>query len=121
MYQFEKLEVRKRAMDLIEIIYQKAVKKLPREERYELTSQLKRAVTSIALNIAEGRGASSDREFKRFLEMSLRSLYETVAILKIAERLQYLTQTELLPIIKHCDQLGARLRSFIKKLKANGQ
>jgi len=54
-------------------------KKLPREFRFELTSQLIRSSFSIILNIAEGSGKISDKELNRFLDIALGSTYETVA------------------------------------------
>ena len=60
------------------------------EELYGLTSQIWRATTSISLNIAEGSGNNSEKEFKRFLEIALRSAYEVMACLEIALKLTYL-------------------------------
>lgn len=59
------------------------VKRLPREYRYELGSQIIRSVFSIILNIAEGSGKTSDRELNRFFEIALGSISETVAALDI--------------------------------------
>ena len=58
-------------------------KLLPTEERFALIDQLKRAVTSIVLNIAEGTGGLGDKEFINFLRIALKSLYETIAGLKL--------------------------------------
>ncbi len=58
-------------MDFVEEIY-KISNKFPASEMYGLTSQIRRAVLSISLNIAEGSGAGSDREFSRFLSIALR-------------------------------------------------
>ncbi|MCU0666152.1 MAG: four helix bundle protein [Candidatus Omnitrophica bacterium] len=62
-------------MDFIERVYLKT-SKFPQSECYGLTSQVRRAAVSIALNIAEGSGSGSDLEFKRFLNIALRSSYE---------------------------------------------
>lgn len=72
MYPFEKLEIWQLSLDLAEKIY-KITAKLPEDEKYGLTNQLKRAVVSVSLNIAEGRASDSDAEFRRFLGFSLRS------------------------------------------------
>ncbi len=77
-FKFEKLEVYQLALDYIDLVYEVA-EKLPASEKYNLRSQMTRAATSVALNIAEGSTGQSDREQARFLSMSIRSLLETVA------------------------------------------
>ncbi len=87
-HNFRKLIIYQRAIDFAIDIY-KISKFFPKEELYGLTNQLRRAVNSISLNIAEGAGNSSEREFKRFLEFALRSANEVVTCLEIASRLNY--------------------------------
>lgn len=106
MNRFEKLRVYHDAMDLVEAIYE-LIKKLPSEERYCLADQLRRAVTSIVLNIAEGSGGHGDIEFKKFLRISLQSLYETIASLKIVERLYKL------PIQNQVEQCNLVAKDFM--------
>ena len=86
MYNFEKLKTWQEAVKLAEITYQ-LTQKFPKEERFALIDQLKRAVTSISLNIAEGSGSKSRKVFIAHLENSIKSLYETITILKLAEKL----------------------------------
>lgn len=66
--------------------------KIPKEERYELTSQLLRAALSIPLNIAEGCGRNSDKDFAKFLNNSLGSANETEYCLLVAYELKYISQ-----------------------------
>ena len=66
-YKFEQLEVWKLALDYLDLIY-KLAENLPRSEEYNLRSQITRAATSIALNIAEGSQGQSDAEQAAFLE-----------------------------------------------------
>jgi len=115
MYRFEKLRVYHDAMELVADIY-KIVKQLPTDERFALCDQLKRSSTSVVLNIAEGTGGLGDKEFKSFLRNALKSLYETVAGLKIAEMLFKL---ELNSVFEKCDIVGKELNALIKSLKAN--
>lgn len=89
MFKFEKLRVYQLALDYIDVVYEVAAK-LPRSEDFNLTSQIKRAATSIALNISEGSTGQSDPEQGRFLSMAIRSLLETVACRHIIERRKYL-------------------------------
>jgi len=62
----------------------------PREELYGLTSQIRRAATSVLLNLAEGSARKSPKEYARFLNISIGSLVEVDACLKIAKSLNYL-------------------------------
>ena len=112
MYRFEKLRVYNNATGLVEEIY-KLLKNFPKEERFALGDQLKRSSTSIVLNIAEGSVGFSDLEFKRFLRISLRSLYETVAGLKLAEKL---FGVETNSALEKCDVVGKEIMALIKSL-----
>ena len=94
-YKFEKLEVWKLAMDYVDLIYAIA-DQLPSREEYNLKSQIKRAATSVALNIAEGSTGQTDAEQARFLGMSLRSLIETVACQHLIRRRSYLNDPGIL-------------------------
>ncbi len=73
-------------MELTEAVYA-LTQTFPKEELYGLTSQLRRASVSIASNIAEGRGRSTDRDFKQFLNIALGSTYEVQTQLLLAKRL----------------------------------
>ncbi len=73
MYKFEILLVWNKALVLVELSYN-VNKKLPSYEINGLGDQLRRAVTSIAINIAEGSGGSSDADFLKFLHISRKSL-----------------------------------------------
>lgn len=86
---YKKLEIWKESVDLIKIIYPLS-EQLPKNEEYNLKSQLKRAVTSVALNIAEGKGRQSSKDFAHFLNLSTASLDEVDAILSICEELNFL-------------------------------
>ena len=88
MHNFKKLTVYQRAIDFVVEIY-RISKKFPKDELFGLTSQIRRAATSILLNIAEGSGNKSNKEFQRFLEIALRSAYEVITCLEIALRLDY--------------------------------
>ena len=85
---FRDLEVWQAAMELVVHIY-KISKHFPKEEIYGLTSQLRRAAVSVASNIAEGKGRSSDRELIQFLCHARGSLFEIETQLQLAEKLEY--------------------------------
>jgi four helix bundle protein len=88
-YKFENLEVWQLALEYVDLIYTIA-EQLPRSEDYNLKSQIMRAATSIALNIAEGSTSQSDPEQARFLGIATRSLMETVACQHLINRRKYL-------------------------------
>ena len=114
---FRKLNVWAKAMDFTECVY-KISHKFPKDEMYGLTSQIRRASTSIALNIAEGSGADSDKEFNRFLAISLRSAYEVMCAMELAKRLKYCNLQEYDIISKQCDELSAMLSGLKKYLNS---
>lgn len=90
-FKFEKLEIWKKAMTLGEDV-DVMTKSFPKKEIYNLSSQIRRATDSIALNIAEGSILQSDPEQKRFLGYSIRSLAEVVTCLYKARNRNYITQ-----------------------------
>ena len=114
MYKFEKLVVWQRAMDLTESIY-RCLRRLPKSEEFGLKGQLRRSVISIPLNIAEGSGAESDKEFTRYLMVGRKSLFETIASLKLANRLYSLPINREL---EKCDELSKILQGLIRSLKS---
>ncbi|HEY9116439.1 MAG TPA: four helix bundle protein [Roseivirga sp.] len=84
-FKFEDLRVWQRALDLSEEVH-KLTLSFPKEEMFVLSSQIKRATDSIALNIAEGSTGQSDKEFARFLGIALRSAVEVVSCLHLGKR-----------------------------------
>jgi four helix bundle protein len=93
-FKFEKLDVWQYALQYLELVY-KVAESLPRSEEYNLKSQIIRAATSIALNIAEGSTGQTDAEQARFLGLAIRSAIETVACQHIISR-QELSQDKTL-------------------------
>lgn len=86
----ESLAVWQKAVDLAEMVVRKVLPALPPEEKYVLGNQLRRAVYSIAANIAEGHGRYSFQESVRFSYIARGSLEETRTFLILAKRLEYL-------------------------------
>ena len=75
MHNFRKLDIWVKSMDLVTDIY-RVTNAFPNQERFGLTSQMQRSAVSIPSNIAEGSAKSSNKDFARFLEMSIGSSYE---------------------------------------------
>ena len=87
---------------------------LPRSEEYILKQQLKRAVTSIALNIAEGKSRKTAKDFSNFLTIAVASLSEVEAILTICEELKMI---KLEPEIREkIEILGRKINALRNKL-----
>ncbi|RLD03660.1 MAG: four helix bundle protein [Chloroflexota bacterium] len=115
-YKFQSLYVYQLALDYIDQIYE-LVTCLPSTERYNLSSQLVRASTSIALNIAEGSTGQSDKEQIRFLSLALRSYLETVACLDLIERREYLSTDNMGGVRKLGKTLFFKITRFQKALR----
>lgn len=114
-YRFKKLNVWIESRSFIVDVY-KVTHKFPISERYALTNQLKRAVISIALNIAEGSDKKSDKDFIRFLRISLGSINEAVTCLYIALDLRYLKQKDFDTLYLQANKITAMLNALISKL-----
>ena len=115
-YSFEKLEVWQLALDYADLVYELA-DKLPDSEKFILRSQITRAATLIALNIAEGSTGQTDPEQNRFLGLALRSLIETVACQRIIKRRKYLLNKPALEKMdKNAESLAIKLQAFRKTL-----
>jgi four helix bundle protein len=117
MRDYKKLEVWKKSHDMYMFIKKHIAVKLPKEERYELTSQLLRAALSVPLNIVEGCGRFTDKDFTRFLDNALGSTNESDYCCYAALELNYITKEEYQTINKLINEVRAMLISFIKYLR----
>ncbi len=88
----------------------------PSDERYGLISQTRRAASSIPLNIAEGSGNSSNKEFRRFLEIALRSTYEVMTALEVAQGIEILPAKQADDFLKEINEIAAMLVGLMKSL-----
>lgn len=117
-HNFRHLKIYQRAIEFAVEIY-KSSKSFPKDEIFGLTSQIRRAVTSISFNIAEGSGNKSEREFQRFLEIALRSDYEVMTCLEIAYRLDYCKKEGFNKLIAEADEIAAMIVGFSKSLTSD--
>ena len=93
MKNFKNLKVWQKGIELVVKVYRYS-QKFPQEEIYGLTSQMRRSAISIPSNIAEGSGRSSDKDFNRFLDISLGSSFELETQIIIAHKLDFLSENE---------------------------
>ena len=96
-----------------------ATKAFPSEERFGLTSQIRRAGSSIPANLAEGCGRDSDADFKRFVIIAHGSASEVEYFLLLASDLGLLKTTEHLPLSDEIAQIKRMLGALARKLKAD--
>lgn len=112
----ENLEVWQKAIEFVVIIYERT-KKFPTDEKFGLTSQIRRASVSIPANIAEGAARQSDKEFHPFLAVAQGSCSEVETELLIANRLGFLPQGEYIDLKTEADSIGRMLVGLSKHLK----
>jgi four helix bundle protein len=117
VYKFQKLIVYQLALDYVDVIYAVSVR-LPDSEKFNMSSQIVRAATSIVLNIAEGSTGQTNAEQSRFLGHALRSYLETIACLDLIERRKYLLKEEIIPVRDQGHELFVKLQAFRKSLKS---
>ena len=113
---YKDLTVWQKAMDLTAEIY-RITKKLPKEELYGLTNQMRRSAVSVPSNIAEGNGRASTGDYVRFLTIARGSVAEVETQLLIGVRLDFLSQEDIAAALSLIDEVGRMLNSMIKKLR----
>ncbi|MBI2406255.1 MAG: four helix bundle protein [Candidatus Harrisonbacteria bacterium] len=110
MFRFEQLDVWKDALQFARRVYA-LLRKFPKEELFALADQLRRAVVSISANIAEGSGSNSHRDFRNYLGIAIKSTFEVVSLLAVAEQNGYVT-TETF------EQLRGEAEILVKRIQA---
>lgn len=111
----EKLDVWKKAIDFVVAVYE-ATENFPKDERFGLISQLRRAAVSIPANIAEGAGRKSYKEFAHFLSNSQGSASEVETELLIASRLCYIEKRKYAELYSSLDEIGRMLTGLRQHL-----
>lgn len=111
-FRFQELEVWQQAIQFADLIYEQTGR-FPSEEKFGLSSQLRRAAVSISSNIAEGNGRPSNTEYARFVEIAYSSLMEVVSQLHIAQLRNYLTQADL----DHLNDRAERIARMLSGLR----
>ena len=112
---YQDLRVWRRSMDLAEAIYV-LTRAFPREERFGLTSQIRRAAASVPANIAEGYGRGTRPAYTSFVRIAQGSLKELETHLMLAARVSCCSATSIQPLLSEADEIGRMLRSLLSKL-----
>ncbi len=115
---YKDLIVWQKAMDMTESLY-RIVKKLPKEETYALSDQMRRAAISIPSNIAEGFGRNSMKEYLQFLYIANGSVCELETQLMLCVRVNYLKENEIQPIMSLLSEIGKIIMTITKKLSSD--
>jgi len=110
------LDAWKRSVDFVTDVY-RSTEKFPKDERFGLTSQLRRAAVSIAANIAEGAARRSDKEFLRFLSHAQGSASEVETELLIAFRLGFIEKPIYDGLCEELDRIGKMITGLSNHLK----
>jgi four helix bundle protein len=116
MHRFKDLEIWKRGRLFCSTIYA-LTSKFPESEKFGLTNQLRRASVSIPSNIAEGSSRKSNKDFARFLEITLGSCYEIETHLIIAYDLKFISVEELNQSSKELEEIIKMISKFKSTLK----
>ncbi len=115
MHKVENLKIWDKAIELVKKVYS-LVSELPKDEKFGLTSQIKRSSVSIPSNIAEGAGSNSQKEFKNFMSIANGSAYELQTQLIIVVELNLIDKEKVQPIIDLCIEVQKMNYSFQKSL-----
>lgn len=113
---YKDLTAWQKSMELVKEVYC-LVKKLPKEETYSLSDQMRRAAVSIPSNIAEGNGRKSLTDYARFLDIARGSEYELETQLQICVMLGYLTEKDTEKAFDLTAQVGKMLHTMIIKIQ----
>src|ERR1041385_1446529 len=116
----EKLNVWKRAIDFVVLVYE-LTKTFPSDERFALTSQIRRAAVSVPANIAEGAARQSDKEFLYFLSNAQGSASELATELLISRRLGYLSEDDYNRSCVGLDQIGRMIVGLVQTVRDRSQ
>ena len=115
-FRFEDLEIWQLAR-ILAVKFHKLADELDKRRLYRYAEQLKAAGLSLTNNIAEGSGSTHVQEFKQFLNITRRSLFEDASMLMVFEALGLFASSEVDALLTDCDVLSRKITSFSRTLK----
>jgi four helix bundle protein len=105
-----------KGIDLVSHVYE-ATRNWPREELYGLVSQIRRAAVSVPSNVAEGQGRFTTNEFVHFLGMAHGSLMEVFTQVTVAQRLNYLQESQAAALVSAIEEEARIINGLVKALR----
>lgn len=115
MNKYEKLLIWKKSMELVELVYE-LMKLMPDDEKFGLTSQIKRCSVSVPSNITEGAGRNSKNEFRHFLSIANGSTTELETQILLLVRLQFFKEDKTKEILNLCAEIKSMNYSLQRSL-----
>jgi four helix bundle protein len=116
MSTFRELLIWQKSMLFVSEIYQ-LTNFFPKDENFSLTSQIRRSAISIPSNIAEGYGRDGNKDYLKFLNISISSLYEIQTQIEIAYNLNYINEIQFNKTYENSREIERMLSAFIRKIK----
>ena len=117
MRNYKNYEVWTESHELVQLIYNQITPHFPPDEKYELTSQMKRAAYSIPFNIVEGCGRNSDKDFTHFLDTSLGSAHELEYCTLLTKDLGFIDLEQFIILNRKVNAIKAMLINLIKSIR----
>lgn len=115
-FSFEDLKVWQKSVDFAKVIIDITEELAGRNKHYRLIEQLESASTSIALNIAEGKGRYSKKEFIHFLYIARGSLFETISLLTILAKNRLIKNSQLEELRNYAGEIGRMISGLINSI-----
>src|SRR5215831_2548755 len=119
MFSFEKLDVWQKSIDFADLVY-KATRAFPDDERFGLTSQMRRVAVSVSANIAEGSSRFSKTDFAPFIEIATGSAFEVVSQSFVPRREGFLKEDDFKKLYAAAEEQGRMLSGLRNSLLTNG-
>ena len=118
MFNFEKLEVWRKAIDFAHLVYRET-QTFPVEERFGLTTQMRRAAVSVSSNLAEGCSRTSQNDFARFVEIATGSVFEVVSQAFISRREGFMNGERFRALYSAAEEQSRMLSGLRRSLLPN--
>jgi four helix bundle protein len=116
-FAFEKLKVYQHALDFAVAVIDVIDDIDTPRKHFRLIEQLEASCTSVALNISEGKGRYSKKEFRQFLYIARGSLYETITMLQIFRRKKWLSQASYQKLYSAAEEISKMLSGLINSIR----